>query len=165
MSEFVNQEMSELGDVCASLRFFLEQKWKEWKASASSPMDALDSLSAGMCGFSSIFVAEALNRITDSEWVLAGGQPISGGGVVCRSGRQNGHLWAVSDLGIVVDLTADQFGLPAVVVTTARDPRYMASFDQDQIDAHVPRVEDIGMEWLEEAVQDGIVPDVYRLAA
>lgn len=162
---YVDREMSELGDLCASLRYFLEPKWKEWKASTSSPMDALDTLSSGMCGFSSIFVVEALNRLTDDQWEFVGGQPVSGGGVICRAGKQNGHFWALSDRGVIVDLTADQFGLPAVVVTMAGDPRYNATFDQVQIDAHVPRVEEVGAMWLEEAIYDGLVPNSMAFAA
>jgi len=160
--------LSEIGDLAGLLRSFIEPYWRAWKAESGKPQGPFETDSAGMCGFTSCFVAAALNREIGGDWRLAGGRPGSEGpygGVTCSAGRQNGHFWAQSEDGLIVDITADQFGLPTVVVTTAGDPRYQATFSEAEIEAHLPKVEPVACEWLEAAEEEGVVPRPFGLAA
>lgn len=172
---FVNQEsalevdraarMSRIGDTATELRSFLEPLWLRRKAETGRLPDAGSPLSEGMCGFTSAFVVLALSVTDGPGWRMAGGWPQSGGGIACRRGRLHGHFWAVSEDGIVVDLTADQFGHPNVIVTTDRDARYVESFTLNEIERHAGRVMPLAEEWLALATKDGLVPHVARLAA
>lgn len=165
MASVTAHNLSEIGDVAGSLRPFLEDCWRAWKVSIGNPADAFERLSAGMCGFTSSFMAGVLNDMVGGEWTLAGGRPLSGGGVRSACGAQAGHFWTVSADGVIVDLTADQFGLPTVVVTTERDPRYQQTFTREEIEAHLPKVEGIAAEWREAAEDQGLAPVSYRFAA
>lgn len=160
--------LSEIGDFAGSLRSFIEPFWRAWKAESERPQGPFETDSAGMCGFTSCFVAMALNKALGGGWTMAGGRPRAAfpeGGVRCASGRQNGHFWAESESGLIVDLTADQFGLPTVVVTTASDPRYRATFSLEEIEGHLPKVEALAWEWLEAAENEGLVPRSLGMAA
>jgi len=111
-----------------------------------------------MCGFTSVFMARYLEVVDGGRWRVDGGKPLTGGGIRCASGRQNGHFWTVSGDGIIVDLTADQFGLPSVMVTTEDDPRFLSSLAEQDVLRHLPKVEGVAAEWLDEAAAEGLVP-------
>lgn len=163
-----DRRLSEIGDLAGFLRSFVEPFWKAWKAESGKPQGPFETDSAGMCGFTSCFVAMVLEREVGGGWALAGGRPLPAnlsGGVTCTSGRQNGHFWAESEDGLIVDLTADQFGLPTVVVTTAYDPRYRATFSGEEIAEHLPKVEAVALQWLEAAEEEGVVSRPFGMAA
>ena len=128
-------------------------------------MNPFETDSAGMCGFTSAFLVRALQMLDGGTWRVEGGRPLAGGGLTCASGRQRGHFWAASEDGIIVDLTADQFGLPTVLVTTVRDARYCNTFTQPEIEGHLPKVESVAECWLEAAAAEGLLPQAYSLAA
>lgn len=157
--------LSEIGDVAGSLRPFLERMWQEWKAFQGRPLDPFETVSAGMCGFTSAFLAHALEALEGGIWKVSGGRPLAGGGITCTSGRQNGHFWVESEDGVIVDLTADQFGLPAVIVTTSKDPRFSNTFTSQEIDNHLPKIEGVALYWLEKAAEEGLLPQAFRCAA
>jgi len=126
------------------LREFLEPRWLDWKAGRWSDAPA----SAHMCRVSSLFAAQALAEAVGGTWDVRGGwaelpadlRPDEEetldigsfpGGMRDASGAWQGHYWAygydLDDLdatGLIVDLTADQFGHAAVVVAHEDDPRY-----------------------------------------
>jgi len=157
--------MSALGDTASELRSFLEPLWMLRRTLTGRLPDAGTSCSEGMCGFSASFVALALSAIDGGEWRVAGGWPQSGGGIACPRRSLRAHFWTVSEDGIVVDLTADQFGHPGIIVTGCNDPRYVESFTAEEIERHLPKVMPLAEEWLEIASTDGLVPSVHRLAA
>lgn len=157
--------MSEVGDAATKLRSFLEPRWEEYKIESGRPIGFMEAISASMCGFSSAFAAIVLGTQDGATWRVAGGTPENGGGVLGADSRLKGHFWTVSDDGIVVDLTADQFGLPAVVVTSQRDSRFRESFSPHEIELHMPRVLPVAHDWIEHAMEYGIVPSSMRLAA
>ena len=157
--------MSALGDTASELRSFLEPLWMHRKSATGRLPDAGTSCSEGMCGFSASFMALALSALEGSDWRVAGGWPQSGGGMACPRRSLKAHFWTVSEDGIVVDLTADQFGHPCIIVTGANDPRYVESFTAEEIERHLPKVMPLAEEWLELASMEGIVPSALRLAA
>jgi len=157
--------MSAIGDAASELRSFLEPLWMLRRIQACRLPDAGAACSEGMCGFTAAFTAEALRLLDGGEWRVAGGWPQSGGGMACRERRLNAHFWAVSDDGLVVDLTADQFGHPSVIVTGRHDPRYVESFTREEIERHLPRVMPLAEKWLEVAASEGLIPSGMRLAA
>lgn len=165
MTLMTQHRLSEIGDAAGCFRPFLETCWRRWKAESAKGTCPLEADSAGMCGFTSAFLAEALARTVGGEWRVAGGRPFSGGGVTCPQGRLNGHFWCVSDDGVIVDLTADQFGLPTVLVTTLKDSRYSETFTAEEIDEHLPKVLPVAEAWLEAALDEGLLPGGVRLAA
>jgi len=165
MTPTCQPRLSEIGDAAGGFRPFLESCWREWKARSARGTCPFETDSAGMCGFTSAFLAEALARKVGGEWRVAGGRPLSGGGVTCPKGLQNGHFWCVSDDGVIVDLTADQFGLPTVLVTTWRDGRYAETFTEREIVEHLPKVLPVAEAWLESAIEEGLVPGGMKLAA
>lgn len=151
--------LEEIAGCAASLRPFLEERWRAFKASSPRPYDAFEAESKGMCGFTSAFVAEAMRQAVGGDWRVAGG--------LARPGSYSayGHLWTVSDDGELVDLTADQFGMPSVIVTTVRDPRFTETYCEEDIGRHLPMVQPLSLRWIEEAVDEGLVPASRALAA
>jgi hypothetical protein len=105
-------------------------------------------LTTGFCRGVAAGVAEILRETyPDCFWRVAGGfgleycsdmpeslsefvnEEYFPGGMVNQDGEWHGHFWVTggdpdSDDGLVVDLSADQFGHEEVVVTGAADPRY-----------------------------------------
>lgn len=153
-----------MGDVAAEMRCFLEPLWGRWKAETGR-FSLPDAASTSMCGFTSAFMARALAELDDGEWRVAGGWPPDGGGLTCPGGRLNAHFWTTSSDGIIVDLTADQFGLPCVIVTRLGDGRFAESFSQEDVERHLPRVMPLVEEWIELARDRGLLPETRRFAA
>jgi hypothetical protein len=149
--------MSKIGDTASDLRAFLEPVWTDWKIQTKRPIGCDAAASENMCGFSSAFASIALAEMEGGDWRIAGGWPKSGGGVACPGRKLNSHFWTVSDDGIVVDLTADQFGMPTIIVTSERDPRYIESFSTDEVEKYVPYLMPLAEEWIEAARQNGVL--------
>lgn len=110
------------------VRAFLEPRWAEWFAHAGSP-EGRKTLSEGTCERSGQFLCEVL-RHEGFEAGLAFGSPVE-----CDCGFHSamgwkGHVWVVvKEPARIVDVTADQFGAPPVIVTTWDDARYRAGHD------------------------------------
>lgn len=138
-------EIAAAADAATRLRPFLEGAWAAHRAASPVPADPFKPVSHRMCGFTSAFMAEILEGECPAGWRVAGGAPANGG-VVLPCGRMEGHFWTVSDSGVVVDLTADQFGLPVIVVRL-RDGRYRESFDHAEIMDHMPRIAGPASAW------------------
>lgn len=155
MSEAVEANLSEIGDAAATLRQTVERAWADWHAVSAKPKDPFKPDSQNMCGFTASFVSLALPDIIGGKWQVTGGWPQNGGGILCASGEKKAHFWSVSKCGLVVDITADQFGLPAVIVTTRDDNRYRPSFCADYLRKHLPKVLPVAVKWLDDL---GITP-------
>jgi len=120
---------SPLHEMATHLRRFMEPVWDDWLA--AEPWRRGPTPSAGACGRTSLFVRDALRREGyDAVWSngvprLSETSQIGDFGFLVH-GRWESHAW-VTCQGWIVDITADQFGAPPVIVTAATDPRYAAN--------------------------------------
>lgn len=114
--------------VAGQVRRFLEPQWEEWHRHEGSP--SLLTPSQGTCGRSSLFLQEALR----AEGLIAefvAGSPSEGQQGYWLDGAWHGHAWVEVD-GWIVDVTADQFGAPPVVVTPVGARCYRAGVDASE---------------------------------
>ena len=108
----------------ADLRSFLEDCWR-WSHEVhyarsfprSDPRPSLPS--TYMCRHTSRLLLELLEE-TDPGWTL------NGGTMATKKGDTPQPHWWIEKDGVIVDLTADQFGWDAITVTSSDDPRYQA---------------------------------------
>ncbi len=107
--------------LAAAVRAYLEPVWDGWRGGAGAGV-----LSANTCGRSSLFLRDAL-RLEGHAAEWSNGVPGAEGqfGFLGLGGWAS-HAWVVSG-GLIVDVTADQFGAVPVIVTSIDDPRYRAS--------------------------------------
>jgi len=107
--------------------------------------------STGQCGRSSCVLVRLLSEeLPDGDWRLAGGLedvrdrmntddlvPDAQSGGMVWSGFWQDHYWVVSEAyGLIVDVTADQFGHAPVVVCGLDDPRYRENLLPGVADRH-----------------------------
>jgi hypothetical protein len=132
---------AEIFDLCMSLRRVFE----------AMLADALGhQRTAGACAYASIMVADALGRFLPVIAYVEGGGGGDGGYAGAR-GELFGHYWVRvcsqgSSLSWVVDVTADQFGSPPVLVLPSDEAaaRYRPG-DQQLCDAGIAELlESIG---------------------
>ena len=106
-----------------AVRQFLIPHGREWRLPTSSRGEPLSS---GTCGRSSLLLTRVLQNelALDARWACGspGEDGTSPHGYFDGSGWR-GHAWVIVGQRIV-DVTADQFGDPPVVVTSASDARY-----------------------------------------
>lgn len=113
----------------------MEPVWDDWQAADPSHRGATPS--AGTCGRTSLFVRDVLRRQGhDAHWSngiprRSETSPIGDFGFLVH-GRWEAHAW-VTCQGWIIDITADQFGAPPVIVARTTDPRYAAN-DLDTAD-------------------------------
>lgn len=101
-----------------------------------------DRRPAGSCLHACILVRSVVGKFTLCRPVIRGGDGEGDGGYRDDAGRMWGHYWieAADSVGRtwVIDITADQFGGPPVVVAplpTLRE-RYLCG-DQPLVDSHI----------------------------
>ncbi|PLZ02603.1 hypothetical protein CY652_10050 [Burkholderia sp. WAC0059] len=82
---------------------------------------------SGTCLWASILLQQSLEKFGECEAVVRGGEGYLDGGAIDPSGVWHGHYWVegVSSGGaaFVVDIAADQFGWPPVVVMSIERAR------------------------------------------
>ncbi|MBF6043382.1 hypothetical protein HBO10_25000 [Pseudomonas sp. WS 5503] len=93
----------------------------------------------GTCLYAAVMCAAVINRFTSFQAAVRGGDGDSDGGLYI-DWVGHGHYWVeatAGDQAFVVDVTADQFGLPKVVVAPLEDlpARYIPG-DQKAVDEH-----------------------------
>jgi hypothetical protein len=114
-----------LRQIAEAVRGFLEPYWADWHRQNGSP--SVLTLSQGTCGRSSLFLPDVLRaRGLPAEFAI--GCPSEGAQGFRMGSVWHGHAW-VECIGWIVDVTADQFKEPKVVVTRVEDPRYRAGTD------------------------------------
>lgn len=99
---------------------------------------------SGTCLYASILVELAVNKWSDLVARVRGGDGEGDGGYIDAENKVHGHYWVEAGNSFddpdswVVDITADQFGGPAVVVESVRTarPRYVPG-SQELVDSHV----------------------------
>lgn len=131
----------ELQHQLAMARSALEGYWAAWAIERKLP-DA--ATGATMCRFTSAFLV----LILGNEWWVTGGEPYGAGE---RAGFFDGsnwhaHYW-ITDGELIVDLTANQFGAPSIVVTTAEDLRYSENCSDGELSESLLHVQDRANEW------------------
>lgn len=128
MSDESDPRLGVLTQLAHEVRAFLEPQWEQWYHKAGSP-EGRRTISEGTCGRSSRFLYEVL-KAEGYDAEMAFGSPVE-----CDCGFNapegwKGHVWVeVRDPACLIDLTADQFGAAAVIVTTRDDPRYVRGHD------------------------------------
>jgi len=150
--------MDELVSAANELSEFVEPLWREWKEQNPS-LQGGESLSFGMCRFTSAFAGPILNRQfglrlkpfagftnfhpADPGWDKRHGKPASTfkgqdgvGGMLGTDGLWHEHYW-LSDGITIVDLTAEQFGWEPVIVAAGEDPRYLANWKPSAVTSHM----------------------------
>lgn len=154
--------LGDLESVLGDVRSVLEEvTWKELRCLVPAPdyiypPGAEFTSSHGMCWVSSACSIPLLEQVyPDAAWKVAGGHPRNayeqsypngtfrnqewwqdGGMWAADRKKWDGHYWVegvLDDQRILVDLTADQFGWPPVIVTSASDTRYNGNFSEAKI--------------------------------
>lgn len=96
----------------------------------------------GACFYACVLLQTTLNRFSDYRAMVRGGDGLLDGGYTDFEGRRHGHYWVeardADQHAWVLDITADQFGGPAVTVVPLEysTPRYLPG-DQATVDAHL----------------------------
>lgn len=136
--------------TATTVRAFLEPAWRHWQPGAEPP-------SKNTCGRSSLFLQRVLvDRGYEARWTngiprLAEDAPDLGPFGFFGGARWESHAWVECD-GFIVDVTADQFGAPPVLVTPATDPRYgaltMDTASPEAVAARHRAIEGLWRDWL-----------------
>jgi hypothetical protein len=146
--------------VAAEVRAFLEPRWDAvHEANEKVPPDGKPP-ARDMCRLSSAFLQRVLEEeVPGEDWTVVGGDPLPGGDVDpecgtpggCRDwskGEWHGHYWVVGGgSGLVVDVTADQFGGEPVLVTED-DSRHRKNYHQDAVEERVREVRWRVSQWM-----------------
>lgn len=135
-----------------TIRQFLEPRWL---AAHQSWGDIPDPLSRFMCRYSSIFLATLLREQDEAPWSIVGGRPpqpldatvAATVGMFACDGTWNDHCW-VTGRGLILDLTADQFGHAPVIVTPCSDPRYRANLSEAEMATDFQKLQHRPGQWL-----------------
>ncbi len=111
----------------ALTRGFLEPHWRAWHAAWGSQPPNCPS--QWTCVRSSVFVCRTLNQI-GCEAAFQSGRPYGGGHLYgyFHDDEWQTHAWVLAG-NWILDLTADQFGGPAVLIAAADDARYRCGVD------------------------------------
>lgn len=134
-------------DLAGRVRRFLQPHWETWHRERG-----LDPVvrSQWTCGRSSLFLTRVLlSAGFDCAWATGcpfddAGRPIAAG--YYFEGEWRGHSW-VETPTLIIDITADQFGLAPVTVLPVRDERYRRSADFAFAEAKAMRVETVEGLW------------------
>jgi hypothetical protein len=119
------QDADTLRDLAASVRAFLTPHWLAWHAAWGPPEPRC--LSQWTCLRSSAVLARAaLHRGIDAA-LRSGAGGASGAGFR-HGGTWHSHGWVQAG-DWIVDITADQFSQPPIVVVPGCDVRYRAGMD------------------------------------
>lgn len=94
----------------------------------------------GTCLYAVILCSTLINRFTEHTAKIRGGDGVNDGGLFIGPAG-HGHYWVEIDVcgtPYVVDITADQFGLPPVIIAeySSLPARYVPGA-QETVDSHV----------------------------
>lgn len=143
--------ISHLTTFATTIRQFLEPHWLE---SHQGWGEVPDLLSQYMCRYTSIFLATLLREQHGQDvWKIVGGRPPQSPtetdrvGMLASDSTWNDHCW-VEGLGLIVDITADQFGHAPVIVTPVSDPRYRANLTEADLAPAFQKLQHRPIRWL-----------------
>lgn len=116
--------------LATSARAFMIPHWRRWHEEWGPP--APSTLSQWTCVRSSLFLStvllEAETRATVESGVPDAGSPVG----FRKNDGWTSHAW-VRCGGLIVDITADQFGGPNVLLTDGADVRYRAGDNEPSV--------------------------------
>lgn len=100
------------------------------------------SATRGSCLYAAILLQSLVEKFLPMTARVRGGDGHADGGFVATDGSRHGHYWievtcSQSREAWVVDITADQFGEPAVRVLPLNQASQYVPGDQDLVDEHV----------------------------
>jgi hypothetical protein len=111
-----------------------------------------------MCRYTSIFLKTVLNANIYPSWRLVAGRPILKDyegteegcfGFCTSAGLFFDHCWV--QLGnLIIDITADQFGDKAVIITSVGDPRYSPNLEESDFCREITKLSRRPAEWLKD---------------
>lgn len=154
-----------------SFRAVFEEGIRSWLSNRPELVEARGDvpLTTGFCRGAAAAVKLILDEdMPDGCWAVAGGLGLDldymqeadagyfepgeyPGGLRGKSGKWESHFWVEGVLpdgsGVIVDISADQFGHEDVVVTDAEDPRYKKNYLGDHQAMVRPR-EDAWALWM-----------------
>ncbi|WP_308220078.1 hypothetical protein [Nisaea acidiphila] len=116
---------AELEEIAAEVRRFLETVWPDWHRLRGRSLP--DPLSLGTCQTSSLFLAAVLHAHGHGAHIEQGNDPEAEEGYL-HDGAWHGHAW-VECGGWILDISADQFGRPPVLLAPVDDPAYRRGAD------------------------------------
>jgi hypothetical protein len=96
----------------------------------------------GACIYASIILSVSINNFTTSQAKICGGGPDEDAGIKDLEGVLRGHYWVEGKTNdgtaFIADITADQFGYPAIVILSEHEgrERYIPG-DDEAIQEHV----------------------------
>lgn len=160
---------ADLPTFLTETRAFLEPLWRGFKDERHPGWEERELLSFGMCRFTAAFLRPILEEATDRKWSVIGGlshfhpadegwdrtkgKPNSAfdaedgvGGILTIEGIWLDHYW-LTDGATIIDLTADQAGWEPILVTDAKDERYLANWKASFVKAHLKDVSKRSGEW------------------
>ena len=114
-------------EIATAARRFIEPIWLDWHRAWGGDLPAIAA--QWTCGRSSLFLIRVLNaQGLDAHWVSgtprsAPSGPDIGPFGFFHDGSWQSHAW-VECGDYIVDITADQFGAPPVLVVDSTDTRY-----------------------------------------
>jgi hypothetical protein len=126
------------------------KKLPEWK---KKPLGDTLTPDRNMCLFTAATLLQLLQPC-DQGLVISGGDvwlpKYAIGGFYTPTFGWQGHYWLQSSDGLIIDITAEQFGHAPVIITSSDDPRYHANFTPREIKKHHSSVIDTRNRWLQE---------------
>jgi hypothetical protein len=148
-------------ELAREIRERLEPLWKAWRRDRDRPEPSAPSV--GMCRFSAQLLTRRLNDAGAGEWIVRGGAPqadygieafrhlkAGDGGIRDVGGSWQGHYWAFRPVdGTIADVTADQFGYPAVLVTLD-DSMYRHNYKDASLKRHLREASATPARWASE---------------
>ena len=140
----------DLSRILSDLRSFLEGRWFAYKDNyAADFLKPEDDHSEDMCRMSSTFLREVLPQLDCGAWEICGGDGV-GEGLLDAGGKWRAHSWVVNAQGVIVDLTASQFGESKVVVISPGGVGYERYLGRPHAHSSAPAESSTVSEWIED---------------
>lgn len=131
--------MADVHSAARDARALLEPLWARVRRGRPP---AGQTSSSGLCIPSAVLLRRLLAAAFPGSWRVAGGSPFvkdgtsfrpgeprpMDGGTIDKLGARRDHRWVVDDVsGVLVDVSADQFGHEGIIVSHSEDRRYRES--------------------------------------
>ena len=147
---------SSLEKLVCEVRLFLEPLWTQAHESwADSPTPYPPSKQ--MCRYSCIFLKEVLAEASFGVFEIKLGRPITREldgthegrfGYRSADGRWHDHAW-LTQKDLLIDITADQFGGPAVTVATHPSSEYHPNMSETEASENILKLQNRVNVWLQ----------------
>ncbi|WP_448208200.1 hypothetical protein [Azospirillum sp. sgz302134] len=162
-------DQASLQALAEEVRAFLVPLWQEYHATQRTICRVTKAIymvaedappSTEMHIFAARFLADLLNEATDTTWRVEGGSPVwveDGRGGVRADGIYRPCAWATNGSWIV-NVTGDQYGLPAVTVCAAATPDYVGNCTAEDLRPFLSRADEWVARWMTLWLRRGASP-------